>query len=56
MLFCEECRVYLEQYRKAVALGTRLMREPYDPVPDSVPEDLVTAILDAQRLDSEDAE
>lgn len=47
MLICEECRVYLEGYRKAQQLGVRAFDHADETMPDSVPSDLVDAILDA---------
>jgi anti-sigma factor RsiW len=44
---CPECRAYLKAYRTTVALGQTVFEDPDAPLPDSVPDDLVTAILDA---------
>lgn len=52
LLLCRDCRAYLERYRRAIALGQAVFREPTDPVPDDVPEDLVRAILAARRRPS----
>ncbi len=49
LLLCRECRSYVERYRRAIALGKAVCREPTDPVSDEVPEDLVRAILAARR-------
>jgi hypothetical protein len=50
--FCPECRIYLAAYERTVALGKAVFDEPDGPVPDTVPTDLVKAILAAQKRDS----
>lgn len=53
MLFCPECRIYLAAYERSVALGKAVFfDDPDGPVPDSVPTDLLIAILAAQKRDS----
>lgn len=42
---CRDCSTYLESYEQAVRLGKASSREPDEPVPDDVPEELVRAIL-----------
>ena len=46
---CPECAAYLETYRKTVDLAKGTSRDPDDPVPATVPESLVKAILAARR-------
>ena len=46
---CSNCVVYLEGYREAVKLGQAAFDNPDAPVPDTVPEELVKAILAARR-------
>lgn len=49
MKICRECRDYLAAYRRTVALGKAALAEDGSaPVPDSVPEDLIKAVLDAR--------
>ena len=50
MDLCPSCVTYLDTYRETVALGKKLLCEPPDsPVPQDVPEDLVSAILAARK-------
>ena len=46
---CPECSAYVESYRTTVALAKDALRNPDEPVPASVPETLVKAILSARR-------
>ncbi len=46
---CPECAAYLETYRETVKLTKDAFRDPDDPVPAAVPEDLIKAILAARR-------
>ncbi len=46
---CRECHDYLARYRETVALARRAFEDPAAPVPDSVPDDLVEAIVRASR-------
>ena len=49
MKICRECRDYLAAYRHTIALGKSALAEDGSAlVPDSVPEDLVKAVLDAR--------
>jgi anti-sigma factor RsiW len=46
---CPDCRVYLAAYEATRVLGEAAFGiGPDAPVPDEVPEDLITAILDAR--------
>ena len=47
---CPECECYLESYRKCVELGRSACECPDEEVSE-VPEDLLRAILDAQRAE-----
>ena len=46
---CRECREYLAAYRRTMELGIAILDTTTDTIPDDVPEDLIRAILDAQR-------
>jgi anti-sigma factor RsiW len=46
---CSTCGRYLEGYRETVKLGRSAFDDPDAPVPDTVPEELVKAILAARR-------
>ena len=46
---CPECVAYLNGYRATIRLGKGAFAEPEDPVPDTVPERLVQAIVAARR-------
>lgn len=46
---CRECRDYLQAYRTSMALAkTALEHEQVSVLPETVPEDLVKAVLDAR--------
>ena len=45
---CRECRDYLAAYRRTVELGQAVFSDPSAEVPDTVPEDLIKAVLDAR--------
>ena len=49
MRICRECREYLAAYKRTVEIGKATLGAPEAPVPHDVPEDLVTAILDARK-------
>lgn len=49
---CRDCRSYLAAYRRTIETGKKLFQSPADSVPDTVPEDLVQAILTARRAES----
>jgi anti-sigma factor RsiW len=46
---CPDCVHYLESYRATSLLAAQAMTQPSAPVPEDVPEDLVTAVLAARR-------
>ncbi len=46
---CRECAYFVQQYRRVIALGQRAFDSPDDPVPDSVPEELIKAALAHQK-------
>lgn len=46
---CRECRDYLAAYQRTVEIGKAAFEEPDAAVPDSVPEDLIEAVLAARR-------
>lgn len=45
---CPECLTYLTAYGTSMAMGAASNRHPEAPVPDTVPENLVTAITAAR--------
>lgn len=47
---CPECRIYLDAYQTSVALGRAVCDELDDAIPESVPEDLVAAVLAAREF------
>lgn len=49
LLFCRECRDYLNSFTRAMALGKATFEHPDAVVPDEVPEDFVRAVLAARR-------
>lgn len=46
---CPSCVAYLDSYRKTMALGKAAFDCPDDAVPQSVPDELVRAILAARK-------
>lgn len=46
---CPDCRAFLDSYQTTVQLETLAFAEPDAPVPEEVPETLVTAVLAATR-------
>ena len=42
---CRECAYFIKRYRQVVALGVEAYDSPDEPIPDSVPEELVKAAL-----------
>lgn len=46
---CPACDRYLSRYRATVAQGRAAFDEPDAPLPDEVPEELVSAILESLR-------
>ncbi len=42
---CPCCVSYAQTYREAMRLGKAVLRGDHEPVPDSVPEELIQAIL-----------
>ena len=49
LAICRECRDYLAAYKETVKLEKQAFADPGAPLPESVPEDLITAVLEAQR-------
>ena len=47
---CKACREYLAAYRQTIALGRRVF-DGFDEIPDTVPEDLVQAVLKVRYSD-----
>lgn len=46
---CRECREYLAAYRRTIELGRAVMLHSSAPIPDEVPQDLITAILESRK-------
>ena len=46
---CPSCVAYLKTYQASVALGRAVLTRSEEPVPESVPEDLIQAILGSRR-------
>ena len=46
---CRDCRDYLAAYRRTIEVSRRAFEDPDAPLPESVPEDLITAVLAAKR-------
>ena len=47
---CPPCGIYLDQYRDAIQMGKLACSDdPADPLPEDVPEELVSAILNARN-------
>ena len=42
---CRECAHFIQQYQKVIKLGRSAFDTPDDPLPDSVPEELIEAAL-----------
>lgn len=49
LAICRECRDYLAAYKETVKLEKQAFEDPSAPVPEAVPEDLITAVLEARR-------
>ena len=49
MRLCRECREYLAAYQRSMEVGQAVFSEPEGALPEDVPDDLVTAVLDATR-------
>lgn len=45
---CSVCRLYLADYRQTIALGKAAFADPEAIVPETVPEDLVRAVMAAR--------
>ncbi len=48
MAVCVECRAYLDNYKKTIALGKVALAPSDEPAPASLPPDLIKAILAAR--------
>lgn len=42
---CRDCSKFVRQYQQTITLGKQAFDNPDEPVPDSVPEDLIKAAL-----------
>lgn len=46
---CPSCVHYVETYKSTVVMGKEAFKDPCDPPPQNVPEELIAAILAARR-------
>ena len=44
--FCRKCRAYLADYRRTIELGQSVFDDPESETPDSVPQELVKAVIE----------
>lgn len=49
LAICESCVSYLSNYRDTLSLAKACFSDPDGPLPDAVPEELVSAILAARK-------
>ncbi|MDQ7007220.1 MAG: zf-HC2 domain-containing protein [Acidobacteriota bacterium] len=49
MALCSDCVNYLDTYRRTVEIGQRLFARAEQEVPETIPDDLVAAIIAARR-------
>ncbi len=49
LMLCRDCKSYIAAYERSTELGKNVFKEPYAPVPNDMPEDLVQAILAAKE-------
>ncbi|MCH7537802.1 MAG: hypothetical protein IID57_08115 [Proteobacteria bacterium] len=42
---CRECAHFIREYQRTIALGKMAYDDPDEPLPDSVPEELIEAAL-----------
>ncbi len=50
---CGLCRASYRSYERSIQLGKRLFETESDPLPDDVPTELVSAVVDAMRARSD---
>ena len=46
---CRHCSRFVREYQQTITLGKQAFDEPDDPVPESVPEDLINAAVAYRR-------
>ena len=46
---CRDCTQFVREYRQTIALGKQAFDDPNDPVPESVPDELIDAALAHRR-------
>ncbi|MEM1046714.1 MAG: zf-HC2 domain-containing protein [Pseudomonadota bacterium] len=46
---CRECREYLRAYRASIDLTRDALTDPEETLPETVPDDLVRAVLEARK-------
>jgi len=46
---CRECREYLAAYKRTIEIGKAVLGPPDETVPEDVPEDLISAVLDSRE-------
>lgn len=49
LALCRACRAYLKTYEETVRMGKRVFDETAGEIPESVPEDLVKAVLESRQ-------
>jgi hypothetical protein len=51
-LLCRKCRAYLADYRRTIELGQSVFDDLESETPDSVPQELVKAVIERQKAKS----
>ncbi len=51
LLVCKDCQRYLAVYKRSIEMGKAAFDDPYTTVPETVPEDLVQAIVAAKKTE-----
>ena len=51
LALCRNCRSYLHNFKTMIAVSKQAFADSAEPVPASVPEDLVQAILKSRRAE-----
>ncbi len=49
---CQDCRSYLDNYKKTITLSQAAFRQPQGPIPEDMPDELVKAIVAARDRDA----
>jgi anti-sigma factor RsiW len=51
---CRKCARFVRQYKQTIALGQKAFDSPDEPVPDSIPDELVKAALAHRKANKVD--